>query len=70
MKKAFIVTLILSAFTLTACDNAAQKRREECTKAQNDATDALVGRATSQVGHAAREQWDKLGCHQTDVITH
>lgn len=36
MKKIFIATLILSSLALTACDNSATKRKEECTKAQHD----------------------------------
>lgn len=70
MKSLLIVSIILSTLALTACDNAEQKRREECTKAQNDATDALIGRVDKSVGAAGRKKWNELNCHQNDVITH
>lgn len=70
MKNMLIISIILSTFALTACDNAEQKRREECTKARNDGTDAVMGRVDKSVGQAASKKWDELKCHSSDVITH
>ena len=72
MKKVFIATLVLSVFALTACDNAAQKRRQACTDAQNTTTDFLHHRpGTDNAKYdAALKKWDELQCHQSDVITH
>ena len=71
MKKAIIATL-LSVFALTACDNAAQKRRQACTDAQNTISDILMARhgADKSKYDSAKKTWDDLQCHQTDVITH
>ncbi|WP_436883102.1 hypothetical protein [Enterobacter asburiae] len=72
MKKVFIATLVLSVFALTACDNAAQKRRQACTDAQNTTSDFLHNRpgTDSAKYDAAINKWKELQCHQSDVITH
>lgn len=69
MKKIFIATLILSSIALTACDNSANKRKEECTKAQNDMYNAFFTmKEDKSVGVAARKKWNDLNCQQSDVI--
>lgn len=72
MNKVFIVTLMLSAFALTACDSAEQQKRQACTDAQNTTTDFLHHRpGTDNAKYdAALKSWNDLQCHRSDVITH
>ncbi|WP_235424045.1 hypothetical protein [Citrobacter koseri] len=68
MNKILLIALMASVFTLTACDNAAQKKREECTKANREIEDAFFLRVDKSVGHAAQEKWKELQCTNADII--
>jgi hypothetical protein len=72
MKNTFIITLLLSVFALTACDNTEQKRRQACTEAYNTINDILIARpgVDKSKYDSEKKTWDDLQCHRSDVITH
>ncbi|HIF9170098.1 hypothetical protein WAX86_20155 (plasmid) [Photobacterium damselae subsp. damselae] len=67
MKKLFILTAILIPTLLVGCSDPAQEKKERCTQLQNEATDAGMGKGDRKYSEI-RKEWDKLQCHQTDII--
>ena len=67
MKKFIILTAFLIPTLLVGCSDPAQAKKERCTQLQNQGTDASMGKGTRKYSEIKAE-WDKLQCHQTDII--
>ncbi|HIF9287244.1 TPA: hypothetical protein ACX6Q9_003198 [Photobacterium damselae] len=70
MKKLFILTVILIPTLLVGCSDPAQEKKERCTELSNKFTDHMMGRKPLPKNEykKLRDEWDKLQCHQTDII--
>ena len=67
MKKFIILTAFLVPTLLVGCSDPAQAKKERCTQLQNQEADAFMGKGTRKRSEIKAE-WDKLQCHQTDII--